>query len=68
MKKSARFGVGQKVDASPRDDGLPLTAVGEPELSLALMLAAFDPRVHGGEVMPAKPDGREVLRGQGYRP
>lgn len=29
--------------------------------SLALMLASFDPKRHGGEVMAFRPVGREVL-------
>ena len=33
----------------------------EPKLSLAQKLAAFDPALHGGEVMATRPIGIEVL-------
>jgi antitoxin MazE len=36
-------------------------ALGEPKLTLAQKLAAFDPALHGGEVMATVPVGREVL-------
>lgn len=33
----------------------------QPSLTLAKMLAAFDPQLHGGEVMAATPVGNEVF-------
>jgi antitoxin MazE len=36
-------------------------ALGEPKLTLAQKLAAFDPVLHGGEVMATGPVGNEVL-------
>jgi antitoxin MazE len=36
-------------------------ALGEPKLTLAQKLAEFDPQLHGGEVMGARPVGNEVL-------
>jgi len=36
-------------------------AIGEPKLSLAQKLAAFDPERHGGEVMATTRIGREVV-------
>ena len=34
---------------------------GEPKLTLAQKLAAFDPALHGGQVMATRPIGNEVL-------
>jgi antitoxin MazE len=35
--------------------------IGDPKLTLEQKLAAFDPLLHGGEVMPTGPVGKEVL-------
>jgi antitoxin MazE len=35
--------------------------LGEPRLTLSQKLAAFDPAVHGGEVMVTRAVGNEVL-------
>jgi antitoxin MazE len=61
MARSARFAVGQPVEISSQDGGLLLTPVGDPDLSLAQMLAAFDPKLHAGEAMVSKPIGREIV-------
>ncbi len=36
-------------------------SIGEPKLTLEQKLAAFDPVLHGGEVMTTGPVGKEVL-------
>jgi antitoxin MazE len=36
-------------------------AIGDPKLTLAQKLAAFDPVLHGGEIMAARPTGQEIL-------
>ena len=61
LARSARLVAGQPVELSAQDGGLLMVPVGEPELSLSQMLAAFDPDIHGGEVMAAKPIGREII-------
>jgi antitoxin MazE len=35
-------------------------ALGEPRLTLAQKLAAFDPALHGGEAMVTRPVGNET--------
>ena len=56
--RSARFKVGQPVELSAQDDSVLVRAIGEPKLSLAQKLAAFDPDRHGGEVMATGRVGR----------
>jgi len=52
-KKSRVFASGQPVDLSTQDSTVVIAAGGELRLSLAQMLALFDPDLHGGEVMAA---------------
>ena len=61
VARSARFKVGQPVEVSAQDASVLVRAIGEPKLSLAQKLAAFDPDRHGGEVMTTTLVGREVL-------
>ena len=61
LARSARLSIGQAVELSAQDGGLFMVPVGEPELSLSQMLAGFDPEIHGGEAMAAKPVGREII-------
>jgi len=61
VARSARFRVGQPVEVSAQDSNVLVRAVGEPRLTLAQKLAAFDPALHGGEVMAIRPVGNEVL-------
>lgn len=61
VARSARFRVGQPVEVSAQDSNVLVTALGEPKLTLAQKLAAFDPAVHGGEVMASHPVGNEIL-------
>ncbi len=61
VARSARFTVGQPVEVSAQDSNILVKALGEPKLTLAQKLAAFDPALHGGEIMATGPVGHEVL-------
>jgi antitoxin MazE len=61
VARSARFRVGQPVEVSAQDSNILVKALGEPKLTLAQKLAAFDPALHGGEIMATGPVGDEVL-------
>jgi len=61
VARSARFRVGQPVEVSAQDASVLVRAIGEPKLSLAQKLAAFDPDRHGGEVMATERVGHEVF-------
>jgi antitoxin MazE len=61
VARSARFRVGQPVEVSAQDSNVLVKAIGEPKLTLAQKLAAFDPALHGGEVMATRPIGNEAL-------
>lgn len=61
VARSARLKVGQPVEVSAQDSNILVKALGEPKLTLAQKLAAFDPELHSGEVMATGPVGREVL-------
>jgi antitoxin MazE len=61
VAKSARFKVGQPVEVSAQDSNVLVKPIGEPKLTLAQKLAAFDPEIHGGEVMAVLPIGTEAL-------
>ena len=51
VARSAHFRVGQPVEISAEDSTVVVRPTGEPKLTLAQKLAAFDPARHGGEVM-----------------
>ena len=59
VARSARIKVGQPVEVSAQDSNVLVRAIGDPKLTLAQKLAAFDPSVHGGEVMATRPVGNE---------
>ena len=61
VARSARFKVGQPVEVTAQDSNVLVRAIGEPRLSLAQKLAAFDPDRHGGEIMAIGRVGREVV-------
>jgi antitoxin MazE len=61
VARSARFVVGQPVELSVSEEGVLVRPAGQPKLTLAQRLAAFDPAVHGGEAMAVRPVGREAL-------
>src|ERR1700680_1066183 len=61
VARSARFRAGQPVEVSVQDSNVVVRAIGDLKLTLAQKLAAFDPALHGGEVMATRPTGQEVL-------
>ena len=61
VARSARFKVGQPVEVSAQDSNVLVKAVGEPRLTLAQKLAAFDPVRHGGEAMATGRVGKEAF-------
>lgn len=61
VARSARFKVGQPVEVSAQDSNVLVKPLGEPTLTLAQKLAAFDPELHGGEIMGSRPTGNELL-------
>ena len=61
VARSARFKVGQPVEVSAQDSNVLVRAIGEPRLTLAQKLAAFDPDRHSGELMATTRVGREVF-------
>lgn len=61
VARSARFKVGQPVEVSAQDSNVLVRAVGEPKLTLAQKLAAFDPVRHAGEAMVTGRVGKEVF-------
>jgi antitoxin MazE len=61
VARSARFRVGQPVEVSAQDSNILVKALGEPKLTLAQKLAAFDPDLHRHEVLATGPVGNEVL-------
>jgi antitoxin MazE len=61
VARSARFRVGQPVEVSAQDSNVLVKAIGDPKLTLAQKLAAFDPTLHSGEVMGTRLIGKEAL-------
>ncbi len=61
IARSAHIHLGTLVQLSVLDGNLLVKPVGEREPTLDEMLAAFDIKKHGGEVMAMKPVGREKL-------
>lgn len=61
VAKAARFSRGLPIKVEVVEGGVMLRTVGKPKLTLAQKLKAFDPTVHGGEVMAAGRVGSEVF-------
>jgi antitoxin MazE len=61
VAKAARFTRGLPIKVEVVDGGVFLRTVGEPKLTLAQKLKAFDPAIHGGEVMAIGRVGAEVF-------
>ena len=61
VAKAARFTRGLPIKVEVVEGGVFLRAVGEPKLTLAQKLKAFDPAVHGGEAMASGRVGAEVF-------
>jgi len=60
VARSACFRVGQPVELSAEHSHVPARAIGEPKLTLAKKLAAFDPSLHGGELMATRAVGKRT--------
>ena len=61
IARRVRFVAGQPVEVSVDDFGVVVHRKGSPKLTLAQRLAAFDPVIHGGEVMASDRIGAEVF-------
>ena len=61
VARSARLKVGQPVEVSAQDSNVLVKALGEVRLTLAQKLAAYDPDLHGKEVMVTTQVGAEVF-------
>lgn len=61
IARSAHFYIGTLVELDAHDGSIVVKATGHRKLILNERLASFDPKIHGGEAMPAKPVGLEKL-------
>ncbi len=61
IAKAARFARGLPVRVEVVEGGVFIRTAGKPKLTLAQKLKAFDPAVHGGEVMATGRVGAEVF-------
>jgi antitoxin MazE len=61
IARSARFKVGQPVEVLAQGFNVLVRTIGEPKLSLAQKLAAFEPDRHGGEAMATGRVGRAAF-------
>lgn len=61
VAKAARLTRGVLIKVEVVDGGVFLRTVGKPKLTLAQKLKAFDPAIHGGEVMATGRVGAEVF-------
>ena len=61
VAKAARFVRGLPITVEVVDGGILVRAAGKPRLTLAQKLKAFDPKIHGGEVMATGRTGVEVF-------
>lgn len=61
VAKAARFVRGLPIKVEVVEGGIFLRAAGKPQRTLAQKLKAFDPAIHGGEVMATGRVGAEVF-------
>lgn len=61
LAKAVRLRANQTVSISALNGVLTITPQEDAPLSLAQRLAAYDPAIHGGEIMGSAPVGAEVL-------
>jgi len=61
VARAARLKRGVPISVEVVDGGIFLRVTGEPKLSLAQKLKAFDPAQHGGEAMAAGRVGAELF-------
>jgi antitoxin MazE len=61
VARAAQVKFGQPVEVTAQACDIFVRSLGKPKLTLAQKLAAFDPELHGGEVMLTSRIGREAL-------
>jgi antitoxin MazE len=61
IAKAARFARGLPVSVEVVEGGVFIRTAGQPKLTLAQKLKAFDPVLHGGEVMATGRVGAEMF-------
>jgi len=61
VARAAHFALGLPVRVEVVAEGVLLRPLGQPKLTLAQKLKAFDPVVHGGEAMASGRVGNEVF-------
>ena len=61
IAKADNFAQGQPIVLEVVEGGILIRTVGAPKLTLAQKLKAFDPNLHGGEVMASARIGAEVF-------
>jgi len=61
VAKAARFSRGLPIKVEVVEGGVFLRTLGKPKLTLAQKLKAFDPEIHGGEVMATGRVGAELF-------
>ena len=61
IARAARFARGLPIKVEVVEGGVFIRAAGKPQLTLAQKLKAFDPAIHGGEVMATGRVGAEVF-------
>jgi antitoxin MazE len=61
IAKAAHFAQGLPIKVEVVEGGIFLRPIGGPKLTLAQKLKAFDPNLHGGEVMASGRIGAEVF-------
>lgn len=61
VAKAARLTRGVPIKVEVVEGGVFLRTIGKPRLSLAQKLKAFDPALHGGEVMATGRIGAEIF-------
>lgn len=61
VAKAAHIALGSPIRVEVVDGGVLLRPMGEPKLTLAQKLKAFDPALHGGEVMACGLVGKEIF-------
>lgn len=61
VAKAAHFALGSPIRVEVVEGGVLLRPMGEPKLTLAQKLKAFDPALHGGEAMASGLVGKEVF-------
>jgi antitoxin MazE len=61
VAKAARFTRGLPIKVEVVEGGVFLRSIGKPKLTLAQKLRAFEPSIHGGEVMATGRVGAELF-------